>query len=328
MEKNNLTLKELYEKLHSFEKEGITEIFIPDENKGGVCLSQNKKELDFLVQKLKECEDIFYSIPVSPAALSPELVQNLSLLYCSIEIPLKGVEKNGHLLLDKKLYSSKANLLNNGGLVFGFNMDWGLSPYDTFKLFRERLDFAVTLYPNHIVFPQFQSFPPKSTGIFSSKDMDFAKGIAFACRTFYTCGRAVPWFNSVLKLLKISATSFFADFDEWQQCNNCSFITDFIPEEQPHEKIEEMQLKFLEQKLEEKNKISSWNALQSIVQLNGAFSRISQENKETVLNLSYNPDDILSPSALNISSFSEDVPMENCTVKVYQGKFSPECKII
>ena len=68
--------------------------------------------------------------------------------------------------------------------------------------------------------------------------------------------------------------------------------------------------------------------MQSIVQLNGAFSRISQENKETVLNLSYNPDDILSPSALNISSFSEDVPMENCTVKVYQGKFSPECKII
>ena len=39
--------------------------------------------------------------------------------------------------------------------------------------------------------------------IFSSKDIDFAKGMAFACKTFYSCGRAVPWFNSILKVLKI-----------------------------------------------------------------------------------------------------------------------------
>ena len=43
MEKNNLTLKELYEKLHSFEKEGITEIFIPDENKAIYATNKIKK---------------------------------------------------------------------------------------------------------------------------------------------------------------------------------------------------------------------------------------------------------------------------------------------
>ena len=48
-------------------------------------------------------------------------------------------------------------------------------------------------YPNHIDFPQFSNSSgtiAKPTGIYSSKDLDFSRPMAFACKTFYTAGRA------------------------------------------------------------------------------------------------------------------------------------------
>ena len=61
-----------------------------------------------------------------------------------------------------------------------------------------------------------------------------------------------------------------------------------------------------------------------IVSLYGAFSRVDQEGEETVLSLSFNPEDLLSPASLNLSSFSDNVCMEDCRIKVYAGEDAPE----
>ena len=61
---------------------------------------------------------------------------------------------------------------------------------------------------------------------------------------------------------------------------------------------------------------------------NGAFSRIDFENEETVLFLSFNPDDLLSPAVLNLSNFADSVCMQECKVKVFAGEDSPDYKII
>lgn len=315
------SLQEIFNQLPNFEKNQITELFIHDEK-----LSSDKNQILKLTSEIQKfAPNLFVSIPLQAKILDQELAEKLSNIYCSLEIPLSATEKitaDGTILLfDKKLYSSKAQILNNLGLVFGFNIDWGLQKGDTFKSFRERLDFATSLYPNHISFDQLSDLKhysePKSTGIYSSKDLDFSRGMAFACKTFYSAGRAVPWFNSVISSLRISPSSFFADFEEWQQCNNCSFETDFNIDETSHLEIEKMQILFLREKFEEKHKISLFTALTDIVKLNGALSRATAENQESILETSYNPDDIFSPASSNLEFFAENVTMENCTVKIF-----------
>lgn len=319
MEKTkDFSLDQVFSKLPSFTEEGITELALSDEKLAG-----SRNLLSKLVSEVRtHCPDLFVSIRINASVLDARLVGELQEIYCSLEIPLVCSEKNGTLLFDKKLYSSKARLLNDAGLVFGFTLDFGLQKGDTFKQFRDRLDFAASLYPNHIDFPQLEGIytEPKSSGVYSSKDLDFSRGIAFACKTFYTCGRAVPWFNSVTKALKIPSSTFFADFEEWQQCNNCSFECGFDCNSADHSSIEKMQLNFLEQKFEEKHKSHLFPAVKDLVSLNGAFSRAFSDSIESIVETSYYPDDILSPYGQDIVSFTENVTMESCSVKVFQNK--------
>ncbi len=230
---------------------------------------------------------------------------------------------------DKKLFSKKAALLNGANLVFGFLADFAISPNDSIKFFRERLDFAMTLYPNHVEFPQLYSDgrEEKRTATFSSQDISYAQRLAFAAEIFYSQGRAVPWFNSVLKPLKISPSKFFSDFAEWQICNNCGFKAREKMVELPHREIEKMQLYFLEEKYDEKNLRHIFPAVRAAVLLNGAFSRLDGEGEESVLELSFSPDDLLSPAALDLTSFCENVCMEKCRVKIFAGEEGPEYKI-
>ncbi len=316
----------LIKQLPEIAASGVTEFFVHDTKIAG-----DKKFLLSLIECVgKNCPDMFISFPVDINIIDVNFVRKLSEIYCSIDIALEGTEKNGTLLFDKKLYKNKTDILNREGIVFGFTMSWGLLKGDTFKLFRDRLDFALSLYPNHIDFPQFGKnlCVPKPTAVYSSKDIDFSCGMAFACRTFYTAGRAVPWFNSVIRPLKITPSSFFADFDEWQQCNNCSFITEFVPEDANHADLEKMQLAFLKEKFEEKHKSAFFDAVSDIVRLNGAFSRVVEEDEETIIDTFYNPDDLLSPFGSDLAKFCEEACLENCRVKIFAGEDAPDYRIL
>ncbi len=345
----------LLESLPRLYESGVTEFYIHDR-----ALASDRKALLSLIDLAAEkCPDIFLSLPVDIRLIDMPLLEKLSDLFVSIEIPFEGTVKGGVLTFDRKLYKGKAALLNGSGLVFGFSMGWGVQQGDTFKAFRDRLDFAVSLYPNHIDFPQFEqtkTTPPladsgksspfgqgsgrdtprnstrapeaKPTGIYSSKDLDFSRSMAFACRTFYTAGRAVPWFNQITAALKISPSTLFADADEWQQCNNCSYYTEFVPEDAEHKELERMQLAFFREKFEEKHKGHLWAAAEDLIRLNGAFSRVVEENEESTLELSYSPDDLLSPEAGDLARFCDTVTEEPCTVRVYENRGNPDYRIL
>ena len=312
--------------LATFSSRGITELSIHDEK-----LSEDQKALENLVVAIqKDSPDLFVSLRIQAGAISRNLIRELQKIYCSIEIPMTGTEKGGFLLLDKKIYSNKADALNGADLVFGFDLEYGLRKGDSFKAFRDRLDFSTTLYPNHIDFPQLEdsSIVSRPTGTYSTRELDFSADIAFACKTFYSSGRAVPWFNSVIKALKISPSAFFADFSEWQTCSNCSRKSGFSPEDAKHAEIEKMQLAFIREKLEEKHKSMLFDAVSDIIRLNGAFSRVAAEGEESTIETSYNPDDLLSPFALDIARFCDGVTMEPCRVKVFAGEDSPDYRIL
>ena len=307
---------ELETQIPHLTEKGITEFSIHDEK-----LSCDKTSLLRIMRlAAKKASDVYFSFLIDASAIDREIVGALQNLFCSIDIPLRPIENGGKLLFDKKFFANKANLLNQAGIVFGFQLEYAAQTGDTLKAFMERLDFAVNQYPNHIDFAQTENAEEAQTasvsGVFSAKDIRYARDVSFACRTFYSAGRAVPWFLNVLKPLKIYPSRFFADFAEWQRCNNCDFKSGFLPEEQNHTDIEKMQLLFLAEKYEEKNQHDLIALVDDIVRINGAISRLEKEGDSCELELSYSADDLLGPEAFDLKAFVENVCMEPAKIKL------------
>lgn len=319
---------ELESSLSSFNERGITEFTLQDK----VILSHKGKLLHFLQVFAQKAGDVFLTLPVQADVLDLDVCKACSELYCTLEIPLEGVNKGNSYLFDKKFYSRRAQMLNTLGLVFGFDIDFACVPGDSVKAFRDRLDFALSLYPNHIDFPQIDSQNdsnssiklPKPTATFSTQDIKMTKETAFAASTFYSYGRAVTWFLAVLAPLKMTPAKFFQDFAEWQNHNNCSIRSGWKPEQAKHTEIEKMQLAFLKFKYEEKNKPQLFEVVSNVVRLNGAFSRCFGEGEESRLELTYNPDELLSGAAMDIQGFFDNSFMENSTVKIFMGEDGAE----
>ncbi len=308
---------QLEEAVASLSKNGVTEFTLQDPS----ILTHKGRLLSFLTLFEKKASDVFLTLPVSPDVLDQDVCKLCSNLYCTLEIPLSGNSKNGVYLFDKKFYSRRAQMLNTMGLVFGFDLNFACLAGDSVKSFRDRLDFAISLYPNHIDFPQLETDfnPPRASATFSTQDIRGVKDVAFACETFYSYGRAVTWFCSVLDALKMSASRFFQDFAEWQKINNCSLDSGWKADEASHREIEKMQLTFLKFKFDEKKKSELFDVVSNIVRLNGAFSRCYGEGEESEVELSYNPDELLSGGAMDIPSFFENSFIENSRVKVFMG---------
>lgn len=320
------TSQELESQIASLSQKGITELSVTDEK-----VAHDKNKLLRLMKLIAQhASEVFVSFLVDASLIDREVISAAQNIFCSFDIPLECSEKGGHLLFDKKFYANKARLLNESGLVFGFHLTYAATPGDSLKLFSERLDFAVQQYPNHIEFPQIMNSelePPKVTGTFSAQDIRWCRDTAFACRTFYTAGRAVPWFLSILKPLRIYPSRFFSDFAEWQRVNNCSYKSGFNPEGENHKSIEKMQLLFLDEKYEEKHCHSLISLMHDIVKINGAMSRLAGEGEETVITTSYNPDDLLSEEAFDLTAFAENVCMEECKVKIFSNGEYPDYEI-
>jgi len=303
-------------------EKGVTRLIVYDPKLTG----NKEKLLNFLHAAIQDAPQLFYSIYLQANLLDKEVCSILSELFCSLQLPLDYI--------DRKSFLRRIDLLNRYGLVFGFDIDVVANKTDTIKLFRDRIDFALSCYPNHLDFPQLdEKDKPTSTGFFSPRDISLAMDCAFACTVFYSAGRAVPWFQSVLKPLKMKASSFFSDFAEWLRCNNCSLQTGFDGFSIPHSEVERMQLIFLQLKYEEKKVVHLFPAVKEIVRLNGAFSRLAGEGEECEMELDFNPQDIFSPYTEDLPKFVENVCMEHCKVRVYtaispEGEQYPEYKIV
>lgn len=307
-------------------------------------ISTKKELLDQLKLERRKNENLWTTFCVDAAALDSQVCDEALKIFCSFDIPLAVTEKGGKLLFDKKFYAGKARLLNEYGLIFGFIMEYAQVSGDSLKAFLDRFDFAVNQYPNHLTFPQtetlsaegassetngVQNYSPVTTATFSAQNIRQARDICFAARTFYTCGRAVPWFLSVLKPLRITPSAFFADFADWQRCNNADFKSGFYPEKEKHPDLEKMQLLFLEEKYEEKGKGDLFGLVKDIVCINGAMSRLSAgEKDEEIVDVSYNPEDLLSEEALDLESFFDNVCLEECRVRLFAGEDGLDFEIL
>mgnify|MGYP003571353927 CR=1 FL=1 len=320
---------ELESSLSLLTQRGITEFTLQDTQ----ILKSKGKLLQFLRAFKKNAGDVFLTLPVDAVVLDMDVCRECAQLFCSLEIPLCGTTKNKIYLFDKKFYSRRAQMLNTLGLIFGFELEYALYEGDGIKAFLDRIDFAVSLYPNHIDFPQEEAEKPdrkkleaKPTSHFSTQDIRRAHKVSLAASIFYSWGRAVTWFLAVLVPLKISSSKFFEDFYEWQKINNYDIEKNYEKIRINHKEIEKMQLDFLKFKFEEKNKSQLFEVVSNIVRLNGAFSRSYGEGEESIVEMSYNPEEIMSGSAMNVQSFFENSFLEYSRVKVFMTEDGPQYK--
>ena len=298
---------------------GITRLIVADE----AITSKKESFLRFVCRAQEEAPEIFYKFYLNPSIIDGQVCQELSQLYCALQLPLVATD-----LAEKKAFSRKIDFLNRSGLVFGFDLEFAQEEGDSARLFRDRLNFALSLYPNHIDFSCLEQELPQPTKTFSSKDIGLAADKAYACGLFYSAGRAVPWFLSVLKPLRITPDSFFADFAEWLQCNNLgrqnsakagvkiSGDSNHRMNQLSHQEIEQMQLLFLQLKYQEKGLEYLLPVVQELVRFNGAFGRLVGEDQEAELDLAFHPEDLSSPYSQDVQAFAENVCMEQCRVRL------------
>jgi hypothetical protein len=173
---------------------------------------------------------------------------------CSLQIGLQSSDREVLKLVGRSFnktdFSAKVGLLNDSGAVFGFDLIYGL-PGDTLAGFCHSIDYALSLYPNHLdIFPlavlpgtrlasrgtilnmKWNSHPPyivQETEYFSTSDMVAAADLATACDIFYTRGKAVAWFNAILKVLSLKPAVFLRKFADWlsEQRGNAVKESDF-----------------------------------------------------------------------------------------------------
>ncbi len=310
MTEYHFSVQELENGLGTFLEKGITTVSVRDPS-----ITRNKDRFLRFIRAIQQKENsVLFDFNLEYTFLDKDIISALGSIYSSVLLT--------PVLTDKKAFSKKVMLLNNAGLVFGFDIVLdSASQCTSLKSFRELIDFSISLFPNHIFFDDSALL---QTALLSKTDINLIKNSVFACDTYYSSGRAVPWFSAVLFPLRIKPSFFFLDFSEWQDCNNCSLSSGFSLEKALHKDIELMQCAFLKLKYEEKGLSHLFTAVSDLVRLHGAFSRAVSDGQASLLDLSFHPDDILSPMAMDLVRFSEEVCMEPCKVSVFITDEGPD----
>ncbi|ABK98371.1 B12-binding domain-containing radical SAM protein [Pelobacter propionicus] len=172
--------------------------------------------------------------------LDGEMARLFAGITCSLQIGLQSADPRVLRQVGRSFrrdaFAAKVALLNRSGAVFGFDLMYGL-PGDSLEGFRESVDYALSLYPNHLdIFPLailpgtalaaradadglcHLAEPPYtllSSPTLSAADLGQARRLALACDVFYTRGKAVAWFNSVMAALGVRPSLFLGRFGEW-----------------------------------------------------------------------------------------------------------------
>ncbi|HEX5774056.1 MAG TPA: radical SAM protein [Geomobilimonas sp.] len=190
----------------------------------------------------KVAPHIHFHFEVRSEFIDAELARLFSTITCSLQIGLQSAHpailKGLRRTLDPADFRARADLLNQAGAIFGFDLMYGL-PGDTLEGFEQSLDFALELYPNHLdIFPlailpgtplaarapslglDYLPTPPYTllaSPTFPAKKMEDAATLATACDIFYSRGKAVAWFTAVCKGVKLAPARLLRSFAGWMK---------------------------------------------------------------------------------------------------------------
>jgi radical SAM superfamily enzyme YgiQ (UPF0313 family) len=256
-------LERLEAELDYVVERGASQIFVLDST-----FNQDVKRAKILLKLVgRKAQDVHCHFEVRHELLDAEQAKLFAGLTCSLQIGLQSADPEVAGNVGRKFnradFVKKIALLNEHGAIFGFDLIYGL-PGDTIDSFRDGLNFALSLYPNHLdIFPlsvlpgtrvaararelglKHLLTPPYTlmeSPTFHLQEMNIARRLGAACDIFYSRGKAVAWFNGVLSALKVEPVVFLEEFAGWltQRIGREPEESEFIDEE-----IWEMQRSFL-----------------------------------------------------------------------------------
>lgn len=263
-------LERIKAELHWFAKNHVSQVFVLD----STFNSDRERAVTILRLIRKIAPQIHFHFEVRSEFIDREQAELFAATTCSLQLGLQSADplvlrKSGRSF-SRADFTAKVALLNSSGAVFGFDLIYGL-PGDSLAGFKNSLDFALGLYPNHLdIFPlallpgtvlaqrsaelelHHNPVPPYlliASPTFPANDLAAAGRQAIACDIFYSRGKAVPWFMSILHLLRMKPSifleCFYADMEK-------SGILPDSGEELSDLKIFELQCDFVTKLLTEK----------------------------------------------------------------------------
>lgn len=229
-------MERLERELALFVSAGVEQVFVLDSTFNKI--PARAKEILALIERV--APKVHFHFEVRSEFIDGEMAELFARIVCSLQIGLQSsdpeVMSGVGRPFDAARFASRIDLLNQSGAIFGFDLIYGL-PGDTLARFRYSLDFALSLYPNHLdifplaVLPGTRLFgkaaglkldhlpaPPYTVRAlpgFPPEDLARARALAVACDLFYSRGKAVAWFNAVLRALKLIPAQFLANLAGW-----------------------------------------------------------------------------------------------------------------
>ncbi len=325
--------------LELFARKKVPQVFVLDPT-----YNVNKKRAVELLRLIaKKTPDTFYYFEARAELMDRELAREFTRIPCALQIGLQSANEQTLKLVnrpfDKKKFCKGLSILNEEGVTFGLDLIFGL-PGENFGSFRDGIDFAISQYPNNLeifclsVLPGTDLFdraeglglvwekePPYhviKTKEFSSDDIKRAEKLSKACSYFYNAGRAVPWFNSVCRVLKFKPSKLFELFyNEYSDICEKSCALGYC---EKHEEIQKIQLEFLQGQFKSKNLQRYYAAAEDIVKFYGAISRTTDTGKSETVNLNYDAEYVASDYASDIRFFTENLRPKKNRIQTFRNK--------
>jgi len=235
------SLQRVAAELAFFAANGVSQVFVLDST-----FNQDKRRAREILRLIGDiAPEIHFHFEVRSEFIDREQARLFAAITCSLQIGLQSASADVLRGVGRKFnrtdFTTRIGLLNEAGAVFGFDLIYGL-PGDTLAGFRESLDFALGLYPNHLdIFPLallpgtrlaersdelgLQHLPAPPYTLLSSpdlprQDMELAGRLAAACDIFYSRGKAVAWFASVAVETGLSPSGFLDEFARYLAAGN------------------------------------------------------------------------------------------------------------
>lgn len=224
------------EELDFFVKKRVAQVTVIDST-----FNQDIKRAKEILRLIeRRAPHIHFHFEVRSEFIDREMARLFARVNCSLQVGLQSahpqVHKGVRRVFNAEDFPRRIAMLNESGAIFGFDLIYGL-PGDTPEGFRASIDFALALYPNHLdIFPlavlpgtelaagadalklRHLKKPPytlQSSPGFSAAALRKAAGLAGACDIFYSRGKAVAWFNSLLVPLGLTPSAFFEKLQCW-----------------------------------------------------------------------------------------------------------------
>lgn len=312
------------DELRAFVRGGAREVFVLDPTFN----ADPAKAREILALCRREAPGVHFTFEIRSEFLDPPLARAFAAIPCSVQAGLQSARPGvlaavGRPGFDRVDFRRKMGMLSRAGVVFGLDLIYGL-PGDDLAGFRESLDYALSLEPNHLdvfrlsVLPgtvlsdraaalglEHEERPPygvRSSPTFSAGDLDRAEALARSVDLFYSRGRAVGWFRTVLRPLRGSPSSFLEDI--------AGRVREFegLLEDPPHGEIEAFQLDVLEAAYRSAGEERLLAAARDLVTLHGAWTRALAEGRTTRLRLSWQPEVLFGPASRDLARLVRTVP--------------------